>query len=308
MKKVTVIGAGNVGATCAHLILSKGLADVVFVDAVDGLARGKALDLMQAQPIEGFRTQITGTSYRESAGSDIVVITAGIARRPGMSREELAEKNISIVTEVAGQAIRYAPEAVFIIVSNPLDLMCLVCKAVTRLPRERVIGQAGVLDGARMSYFISQLAPQCSVHEIHALVLGSHGDTMVPVISQSSVGTTLLTDVFSEKEIEDIVTRTRRAGAEIVDHLKTGSAFYSPAAATVKMAEAILTDSNERLCCSVYLEGEYGLSGMFIGVPAVLGAGGVKQIIELPLNQQESRAFKASFDSLTSYAQSLGLL
>src|SRR5215468_2724834 len=282
--KVTVIGAGNVGATCAHWIASKELADVVLVDIVEGMPQGKALDLAQAGPVEGYDLQVVGTNgYDETAGSDVVVITSGVARKPGMSRDDLLAINKKIVGDVSANVARTSPDAHVIIVSNPLDAMCHVAHHVLKFPRERVTGMAGVLDTARYKTFIA-MELGVSVEDVHGIVLGGHGDTMVPLPRHTSVAGIPLTELLPEDKINAIVKRTAGGGAEIVSLLKTGSAYYAPAASTVDMVESIVRDKKKILPCAAYLEGQYGHRDLFIGVPCVLGAKGVEKVIELRLS------------------------
>ena len=285
---ITVVGAGNVGATTAQRVAEKELARrVVVVDVVEGIPQGKGLDQWQSAPIEGFDSRIIGTNgYDETAGSDIVIITAGIARKPGMSRDDLLNTNAGIVKSVSEQVARTSPNAIIIVVSNPLDVMCYVAKKVTGFPRERVIGMAGVLDTARYRAFLAE-AMDVSVRDIQAMVLGGHGDTMVPLISYTSVSGIPVTQLLDRKTLDEIVDRTRNGGAEIVKHLKTGSAYYAPSAGAVQMAEAIVNDQKRVLPCAAWLEGEYGMSGLFLGVPVKLGRGGMEKILEVELTSKE---------------------
>ncbi len=285
---ITVVGAGNVGATTAQRVAEKELARrVVMVDVVEGIPQGKGLDQWQSAPIEGFDSRVIGTNgYDETAGSDIVIITAGIARKPGMSRDDLLNTNAGIVKQVSEQIARTSPNAILIIVSNPLDVMCYVAKKVTGFPRERVIGMAGVLDTARYRAFLAE-AMDVSVRDIQAMVLGGHGDTMVPLISYTSVSGIPVTQLLDRKTLDEIVDRTRNGGAEIVKHLKTGSAYYAPSSGAVQMAEAIVRDQKRILPCAAWLEGEYGMSDLFLGVPVKLGRGGMEKIIEVELTSKE---------------------
>jgi malate dehydrogenase len=293
-KKITVIGAGNVGATAAQRIAEKALADVVLIDIVEGIPQGKALDLAQAAPIEKHDAQLIGAnSYELSAGSDIVIITAGIPRKPGMSRDDLLATNKRIVKAVTEQVARFSPDAVLIVVSNPLDAMCHVAYEASGFPKNRVLGMAGVLDAARFRAFIA-MELKVSVENIHAFVLGGHGDTMVPLPRYTTVAGIPITELMPPARIEELVTRTRNGGAEIVGLLKTGSAYYAPASAAVEMAEAILKDRKKILPCAAYLDGEYGIKGLFVGVPVKLGAGGIEQIIEIKLAAEERTAFENS--------------
>ena len=288
VNKITVVGAGNVGATTAQRLAEKELAKlVVMVDVVEGVPQGKALDQWESAPIEGFDTRVIGSNgYDETAGSDIVIITAGIARKPGMSRDDLLNTNAGIVKQVSEQVKRTSPSAIIIMVSNPLDVMCYVAKQVTGFPRERVLGMAGVLDTARYRSFLAE-ALDASVEDIQAMVLGGHGDTMVPLISYTTVSGIPVTQLMDQKTLDAIVGRTRNGGAEIVKYLKTGSAYYAPSAAAVQMAEAIVLDKKRVLPCAAWLEGEYGMSGLFLGVPCKLGRKGLEQIIEVELTSTE---------------------
>jgi malate dehydrogenase len=288
INKITVVGAGNVGATAAQRLAEKELAQlVVMVDVVEGVPQGKALDQWESAPIEGFDTRVIGTNgYDETADSEIVIITAGIARKPGMSRDDLLNTNAGIVKQVSEHVKRTSPNAIIIMVSNPLDVMCYVAKQVTGFPRERVLGMAGVLDTARYRSFLAE-ALDVSVEDIQAMVLGGHGDTMVPLISYTTVSGIPVTQLMDKKTLDAIVDRTRNGGAEIVKFLKTGSAYYAPSAAAVQMAEAIVHDKKRVLPCAAWLEGEYGMSGLFLGVPCKLGRKGLEQIIEVELTSKE---------------------
>lgn len=293
-KKVTVIGAGNVGATAAQRLCEKELCDVVLVDIIEGVPQGKALDLAEAAPIEKHDAHLTGAnSYDATAGSDIVIITAGIPRKPGMSRDDLLTTNAGIVKKVSREVAARSPQAVLIIVSNPLDAMCHVAFDASGFPKERVIGMAGVLDSARFRAFIA-MELGVSVENTHAFVLGGHGDTMVPLPRYSSVAGIPITELMTPERIEALVQRTRNGGAEIVSLLKTGSAFYAPASAAVEMAESILKDKKKVLPCAAYLEGEYGIRDLFIGVPVKLGAKGVEQVVEIKLTAEENAALQKS--------------
>jgi malate dehydrogenase len=292
--KVTVIGAGNVGATVAQRIAEAGLADVVLVDIVEGLPQGKGLDLAEAAPLVGHDARVSGTNdYADTSGSDIVVVTSGIARKPGMSRDELLSTNAGIVRSVVEEAVRYSPNAILVIVTNPLDAMCHVAMEASGFPRERVIGMAGVLDSARFRTFIA-MELGVSVEDTHAFVLGGHGDTMVPLPRYSTVAGIPITELLSPDRVEALVKRTAGGGAEIVALLKSGSAYYAPAAATFEMVEAILHDRKRVLPCAVLLNGEYGVDGLFVGVPVVLGAGGMERVIEIQLSDDEAAAFQKS--------------
>jgi malate dehydrogenase len=285
---ITVVGAGNVGATTAQRVAEKELARrVVMVDVVEGIPQGKGLDQWQSAPIEGFDSRVIGTNgYDETAGSDIVIITAGIARKPGMSRDDLLNTNAGIVKQVAEQVARTSPNAIIIVVSNPLDVMCYVAKKVSGFPRERVIGMAGVLDTGRYRAFLAE-ALDVSVRDIQAMVLGGHGDTMVPLINYTSVSGIPVTQLLDRKILDEIVDRTRNGGAEIVKYLKTGSAYYAPSSGAVQMAEAIVRDQKRVLPCAAWLEGEYGMSGLFLGVPVKLGRGGMEKVLEVELTSKE---------------------
>jgi malate dehydrogenase len=299
VNKITVVGAGNVGATAAQRVAEKELArTVVMVDVVEGVPQGKALDQWQSAPIEGFDSRVIGTNgYEETAGTDIVIITAGIARKPGMSRDDLLNTNAGIVKQVAENIKRTSRDAIIIVVSNPLDVMAWVAKEVTGFPRERVIGMAGVLDTARYRGFLAE-AIDVSVRDIHAMVLGGHGDTMVPLISYTTVSGIPVTQFLDRARLDAIVDRTRNGGAEIVKHLKTGSAYYAPSAGAVEMAEAIVKDNKRVLPCSAWLEGEYGMRGLFLGVPCKLGRKGLEQIIEVELTANERAALAKSADAV----------
>jgi len=285
---ITVVGAGNVGATTAQRVAEKELARrVVMVDVVEGVPQGKGLDQWQSAPIEGFDSRVIGANgYDETAGSDIVIITAGIARKPGMSRDDLLNTNAGIVKQVSEQIARTSPNAIIIVVSNPLDVMCYVAKKVTGFPRERVIGMAGVLDTARYRAFLAE-ALDVSVRDIQAMVLGGHGDTMVPLISYTTVSGIPVTQLLDRKTLDEIVDRTRNGGAEIVKHLKTGSAYYAPSSGAVQIAEAIVFDQRRVLPCAAWLEGEYGMSGLFLGVPVKLGRRGIEKVLEVELTPKE---------------------
>jgi malate dehydrogenase len=293
-RKVTVIGAGMVGGTVAQMLAIRDYADVVLVDIVEGMPQGKSLDLMQMGTLLGFDTQLTGAnSYDETAGSDVIVITSGIARKPGMSRDDLLKTNMGIVESVTKQVVSSSPDAVIIVVSNPLDAMCHVAFDAAGFPRERVIGMAGVLDSARFRAFIA-MEMGVSVEDVSAMVLGGHGDTMVPLSRFSTVGGVPITELLAADRVSAIEERTAKGGAEIVGLLKTGSAYYAPGMSTVEMVDAIMLDKKRVLPCSVLLKGEFGISDLYVGVPIKLGAGGVEQIIELNLTGDESAALKKS--------------
>ena len=299
MNKITVVGAGNVGASVAQRVAEKELArQVVLVDVVEGIPQGKGLDQWESAPIEGFDTRVVGANdYSLAAGSELFIVTAGIARKPGMSRDDLVRTNVDIVKSVSQQIKQCSPKAIVIVVSNPLDVMCWVTKEVTGFPRERVIGMAGVLDTARYRSFLAE-ALDVSVEDIQAMVLGGHGDTMVPLISYTTVSGIPVSQLLDRKKLDAIVDRTRNGGAEIVAFLKTGSAYYAPSAAAVQMAEAIVRDKKRVLPCAAWLEGEYGLKGLFVGVPCRLGAAGLEQIYEVQLTADEQTALKKSADAV----------
>jgi malate dehydrogenase len=293
-KKITVVGAGNVGATAAHWLVAKELGDVVLVDILEGMPQGKALDLAQAGPIEGYDSQLVGANdYQATANSDVVVITSGIARKPGMSRDDLLNTNASIVGSVTEQIARTSPNAILIVVSNPLDAMTQVAFKRSGFPKNRVVGMAGVLDSARMRTFLAQ-ALGVSVENVTAFVLGGHGDTMVPLPRYSTCAGIPVTELLPKEQLDAIVKRTANGGAEIVNLLKTGSAYYAPSAAAVEMVEAILKDKKKILPCAAYLEGEYGINGLYVGVPVKLGSNGVEEIIQINLTTDERAALHKS--------------
>ena len=304
-KKVTVVGAGNVGATLSQRIAEKGYADVVLVDIVEGLPQGKALDIQESAPVLEFDSRITGSNtYEATANSDIVVITAGIARKPGMSRDDLLNTNQKIVGGVTEQVAKYSPNAVLIIVSNPLDAMCHVAFKASKFPRSRVIGMAGILDTARFRTFIA-MELNVAVEEVQAYVLGGHGDTMVPLTRYTSVAGIPVAELIPKGRLDQIVQRARDGGAEIVGLLKTGSAYYAPSASTLQMVEAILFDKKRILPCAALLEGEYGIKGLYIGVPVKLGATGIEQIIEVKLTADEAAALKKSAEAVQELVTAL---
>jgi malate dehydrogenase len=306
-KKVTIVGSGNVGATAAHWIASKELADVVLIDIVEGVPQGKGLDLLEAMPIEKRDSYITGTNdYKDTANSDIVVITAGIPRKPGMSRDDLLQTNYKIMSDVVGKVTANSPNCILIIVSNPLDAMAQAAFRQAKFNRERVIGMAGVLDSARFRTFIAEEL-KVSVENVTAFVLGGHGDTMVPLARYSTVAGIPITELVEKDKLDAIVQRTRDGGAEIVKYLKTGSAYYAPSAATVEMVEAILKDKKKILPCAAYLEGEYGIRGYYIGVPCKLGARGIEQIIEIKLTPEEDAALKKSAEAVKELCAVIGV-
>jgi malate dehydrogenase len=302
---VTVIGAGNVGATTAQRIAEAGLADVVLVDIVEGLPQGKALDLAQAAPVVGHDAQVRGTNdYADTAGSDVIVVTSGLARQPGMSRDDLMARNAGIVRGVVAEAAAQSPGAIIIVVTNPLDAMCHVALEASGFRPEHVIGMAGVLDSARFRTFIAQELG-VSVTNTHAFVLGGHGDTMVPLPRYSTVGGVPITELLTPERIEALVDRTRNGGAEVVSLLKTGSAYYAPAASVAQMVDAILNDRHMVLPCAAYLRGEYGIEGLFVGVPVRLGRSGIEDVVEIELTDDERQAFEASADAVRELVERL---
>ncbi|HLG18916.1 MAG TPA: malate dehydrogenase [Bdellovibrionota bacterium] len=297
-KKITVVGAGNVGATVAQYAALKQLGDVVLVDIIEGVPQGKSLDLKEASPILGYDVNLVGSqSYEVTADSDLVVITAGIPRKPGMSRDDLLQTNTKIVKSVTEQIVRYSPNAILIVISNPLDAMVFVTREVSKFPAHRVLGMAGVLDTARFRAFLAE-ALNCSIRDVSAFVLGGHGDTMVPLVRYSTMAGIPIANLLPKGQIDKIVQRTRDGGAEIVALLKTGSAYYAPGAAAVEMAESILLDEKRILPCCVYLNGEYGLKDVFVGVPVKLGASGVEKIIEVTLEPTEKEALGKSAEAV----------
>lgn len=307
-KKITVIGAGFVGSTAAHWAAQKELGDVVLLDINDGVAKGKALDLYESSPVELFDSRVTGTNdYKDIADSDIVILTAGMPRKPGMSRDDLLATNAKIVKACSEGIKQYAPNSVVIVVSNPLDAMAYVCKQVTGFPRERVIGMAGVLDGARFRTFISE-ACNVSVKDVQAFTLGGHGDTMVPMPRHCSVGGVPLTEMLPQAKIDELVNRAVNGGAEIVKLLQTGSAYYAPSASAVQMAEAILKDQKRILPCAVELNGEYGMKGLFIGVLCKLGGKGMESVVELKLNDTERAGLEKSGKAVRELVDALSKL
>jgi malate dehydrogenase len=300
-EKITVVGAGNVGATAAQRIAEKHLArNVIMVDVAEGIPQGKALDQWQSGPVEGFDARVTGANdYASAAGSELFVVTAGIARKPGMSRDDLVKTNAGIVKSVGAEIRKASPDAIVIVVSNPLDAMCYVMREATGFPRERVIGMAGVLDTARYRMFLSE-AMGVSVDDIQAMVLGGHGDTMVPLVSYTTVSGIPVTQLIDQAKLDAIVDRARNGGAEIVAHLKTGSAYYAPSAAAVQMVEAIVHDRKRILPCSAWLTGEFGLTDVYCGVPCLLGRAGLERIIEITLTDAERAALHASAEAVRS--------
>jgi malate dehydrogenase len=285
--KITIVGAGFVGSTAAHWIAAKELGDIVLVDIIEGIPQGKGLDLLEASPIEGFDLHVVGTNdYADTAGSDVIVVTSGAPRKPGMSREDLIKINANITSDCISKAAPLSPNAVIIMVNNPLDTMAYLAKQVSGFPKNRVVGQAGVLDSARYRTFIAQAAG-VSVEDVQAMLMGGHGDEMVPLPRYTTISGIPVTEFISEERLNAIVERTKKGGGEIVALLKTGSAYYAPAAATVQMVEAILKDKKRVVPCAAYLQGEYGLSDLFFGVPVVIGAKGIERILELPLTDDE---------------------
>jgi len=294
--KISIIGAGNVGATTAHWIASKELADVVLVDILEGMPQGKALDLLESGPVEGFDVSITGTnSYEDTKNSDIVVITSGIPRKPGMSRDDLISTNAKIIKTVTENVIKFSPECILIIVTNPLDAMVYVASQVSKFPKHRIIGMAGILDSTRFRTFIAKELDM-SVEDVHAMVLGGHGDSMVPLPRYSTVNGVPITELMPKDKIEAIVQRTRKGGEEIVNLLKTGSAFYAPGASVAEMCESILKDKKRILPCAAFCDKEYSVGGYFVGVPVKLGRKGIEKVVELKLNHEEMEMFKKSVE------------
>lgn len=303
--KITIVGSGNVGATAAHWAATRRLGDVVLIDILEGIPQGKGLDLLEAGPVDGFDVSVVGTNdYADTTGSDVVVVTAGLPRKPGMSRDDLLKKNTEIVGDVVRKIAPGSPEAFLIIVSNPLDAMCHVAKKISGFPKHRVFGMAGILDSTRFRAFIAQAAG-VSVQDVDALVLGGHGDTMVPLPSYSTIAGVPISHFLSADVIAKLVQRTRDGGAEIVNLLKAGSAYYAPSRAVVEMVEAILYDQKRILPCTAYLEGEYGEKDVYVGVPVKLGAGGIEKIIELQLSDEEKQAFRKSVGAVRELVSKL---
>src|SRR6266436_2117747 len=306
-KKVSIVGSGNVGATAAHWIASKELADVVLIDIVEGVPQGKALDLLEAMPIEKRDSHVIGTNdYADTANSDIVIITAGIPRKPGMSRDDLLNTNYKIMQDVVGKVVQHSPNSIIIVVSNPLDAMAQAAYKISKFSKNRVIGMAGVLDSARFRTFIAEEL-KVSVENVTAFVLGGHGDTMVPLPRYSTVAGIPITELMDKATLDAIVQRTRDGGGEIVKHLKTGSAYYAPSAAATEMVEAILKDKKKILPCAAYLNGEYGIKGYFVGVPCKLGSRGLEQIIEIKLTPEEQTALNKSAESVKELCAVIGV-
>jgi malate dehydrogenase len=303
--KITIIGAGFVGSTAAHWIAAKELGDIVLVDIVEGIPQGKGLDLLESSPIEGFDLHVTGTNdYADTANSDVVVVTSGAPRKPGMTREDLIKVNANITRDCIEKASKHSPNAVIIMVNNPLDTMAYLAKQVSGFPKNRVIGQAGVLDSARYRTLIAMEAG-VSVEDVQAMLMGGHGDEMVPLPRFTTIGGIPVTEFIAQDRLDAIVDRARKGGGEIVNLLKTGSAYYAPSAATVQMVEAVLRDKKRVIPCAAFLEGEYGLNDMYFGVPVVLGAGGIEKIIELPLNDDEMALVKKSAAGVKSSIEAL---
>jgi malate dehydrogenase len=303
--KITVVGAGNVGATSAQRIFERGYADIVLVDIVEGLPQGKALDMLESGPVTGSDSHIFGTNaYEDTADSDIVVVTSGLPRKPGMSRDDLLFANMDIIGSVTKQVVKHSPNCILLLVTNPLDAMAQHAFDISGFPRNRVIGMAGILDTARFRSFLSTEL-NVSVEDVHAYVLGGHGDTMVPLVESTNVGGVPISQLLTEDRLNSIVQRTRDGGAEIVNLLKAGSAYYAPSAAVLQMVDAIILDRNSILPCCVRLEGEYGINGLFVGVPVKLAAGGIQEILELKLTEAEQGSLKKSADAVTELIQAM---
>ncbi len=306
-KKVTVVGAGNVGATVAHRLVDRQLADVVVIDILEGVPQGKGLDLLEAGPVEGYDVRIKGTNdYADTANSNLVVMTAGFPRKPGMSRDDLLKANYEVVKGTIEKIVQYSPDCILIVVTNPLDAMAQTAFRVSGFSRNRVIGMAGVLDTARYRTFIAE-ALDVSVQNVQGFVLGGHGDTMVPVPRYTAVAGIPVSELLPKEKLDAIIQRTRNGGAEIVNYLKTGSAYYAPSAAVVEMVDAIFNDRKKILPCTVYLDGEYGIKGLFVGVPVKLGARGIEQILEIKLTPEERAALQKSADAVKELAQVIGV-
>ena len=306
-KKLSIIGAGNVGASAAHWAVSREIADVVMIDVMEGIPQGKALDLMQAGPVDGFSVSLAGSNdFSDSADSDVVIIAAGLARKPGMTREDLLSKNVAIVKSCTEEAVKYSPECVLIVVTNPIDAMVYTAFKVSGFPRNRVIGMAGVLDSARYRTFLAQ-AIGVAPRDVSAMVMGIHGRKMLPLVRLANVAGVPVSELLSEQELDEIINRTQRGGIEIVNHLKTGSAYFTPGLSSVEMAEAVLTDSKRVLPCAAFLEGEFGISGCFLGVPVVLGAGGAERILEFELTPDEKAALLESEKDVRKQMEATGL-
>ena len=305
--KVTIVGAGQTGGTMAHDLARKGYADIVLTDVIEGLPQGKALDIMQSAPVLGFDCRVTGTNgWEETANSDVVIITSGKPRGPGMSRDELVTANTEIVRTVTEQAVKHSPNCVIVMFANPLDVMCYVALKVSGFPRERVFGQSGMLDTARFRTFVA-MELNVSVEDVQAYVLGGHGDSMVPLVRYTTVGGIPISELMPKERVDAIVERTRKGGGEIVSLLKTGSAYYAPAAGTIDMVDSVLLDRKRVLPCAAYLEGEYGIKGVYMGVPVKLGAKGIEQIIEIKLTPEEKAAFEKSAEAVREVTKVTGL-
>ena len=303
--KITIVGAGFVGSTAAHWIAAKELGDIVLVDIIEGIPQGKGLDLLEASPIEGFDLHVVGTNdYADTAGSDVIVVTSGAPRKPGMTREDLIKVNANITRDCISKAAPLSPNAVIIMVNNPLDTMAYLAKQVSGFPKNRVVGQAGVLDSARYRTFIA-IEAGVSVEDVQAMLMGGHGDEMVPLPRFTTIGGIPVTEFVTQARLDAIVDRARKGGGEIVNLLKTGSAYYAPGAAAVQMVEAVLRDKKRVIPCAAYLEGEYGLNDIYFGVPVVLGAGGVEKVIELPLNEDEMALVRKSADGVRASIETL---
>lgn len=306
-KKITIIGAGNVGATAAHWALVRKLGDIVLLDVMEGIPQGKALDLWQSGPLDGYSGMLTGSNdYADTKDSDVVIITAGLARKPGMSRDDLLAKNVAIVKSCAEKAVKYSPDCIMIVVTNPIDAMVHTAFKVSGLPKERVVGMAGVLDSARYRTFLADaigVAPQ----DVNALVMGIHGDNMLPLVRLANVAGVPVEELLSREQIDEIVKRTQMGGIEIVNHLKTGSAFYTPGLAAIEMAEAIVNDTKRVMPCAAYLNGEFGISGYFLGVPVVLGNKGIERIMEFRLTEEERAALDKSIEAVAAQMEATGL-
>ena len=305
--KITIVGAGNVGASAAHWAATKNLGDVVLLDVMEGIPQGKALDLWQAGPIDGFSCSLTGSNdYRDTAGSDVVIITAGLARKPGMSRDDLLNKNVAIVKTCAREAVQHSPDCVLIVVTNPIDAMVYTAYKSSGLPASRVVGMAGVLDSARYRTFLAE-AVGVAPKDVNAMVMGIHGDNMLPLVRLANVAGIPVTDLLDRPTIDRIVRRTQQGGIEIVNHLKTGSAYFTPGLAAVEMAEAILLDSKRLLPCAAYLNGQFNISGCFLGVPVVLGRSGVERIVEFQLTEEEQASLNDSAAAVRKQMEATGL-
>ncbi len=306
-KKITIIGAGNVGATAAHWALVRKLGNIVLLDVMEGIPQGKALDLWQSGPLDSYPGSIIGSNdYADSANSDVVIICAGLARKPGMSRDDLLAKNVAIVKSCAEEAVKHSPDCFMIVVTNPIDAMVHTAFKVSGLPKERIIGMAGVLDSARYRTFLAE-AIGVAPADVNALVMGIHGDKMLPMVRLANVSGVPITELLSEEKIAEVVKRTQMGGIEIVNHLKTGSAFYTPGLAAVEMAEAVLTDSKRVMPCATCLDGEFGISGYFLGVPVVLGDKGVERILEFALTEEEKTALEQSVEAVSAQMEATGL-